>query len=1412
VAGDGLDWVVGTRFLTVGQGNGITVGPNAIAVLALSTGGLTVLSTGVQVLLPAISGLDTNSTGLFIKRRGLNFNESGIAMSAADGIYLADTVAGAGLEWKDAVNRFMQVSVGEGLEFSDLVGGVGADVRVKLAAGSGLLRDGTGLYLNPLLAGDGLVMASGIIDIVPTNASLVFGASNNSIHVNPAHTWAWTGTHSHAGLSTFNAGATFNTGVFRFNTAPQVNADINFLGSSNNITASSLSIVTTAGDITLDPFGSNVLPGGSIEDDLGYYNRKWRTLYAAELYVETLVAQDVMATIGGRIMVAPTTTLVVDVSSGALTITVKNQDPSFVVNSYVLLQTALGGHAQYEVMKITSTPVTIAGTPATYRYNVARNVDGSNPWPGGGVQGNQWVAGDAVVSLGKEVGSGYIDLSSTATVHNKIGPTITIYSRTSMANWNDIVPTTTMGNLLGFVDYETIPEFGFAVGNNLTNKPNDPITPFQGLTADRTKGLRLFNTDSLIYHDAQPSISITQADGLSLQQDTCGAETERLYIAWYDPLTYPTDLDNLKARIQSYGGGGDNVLNIETFGRAAGESCRISLSATEDDVYQSAGLTLSTSDMFMPSNSMASMGADFCALNAPKTSIGSGINTNRVKSTLHVYESTSAIGVTGGITIDQQGSGDALLQFVLSSPADWSDVRRWMAGIDHSAAGFPFVISSKGNLTGTPEFVLTANGGLAVSALSTGDLTVTGTVTAPVVTSPFTVGTGIGTSIFGIDGGATSSRQLQFKSAGSLRWVWNVDNIAEAGANVGSDLALWSRSDTGAAISSLVMTWQRSTGNVGIGKVAASGIRLDVAGTIAAPLATLVDLDVTAAATVFGSLGVGSAVVPAKLSVYDTAQEVARFTSGSGSSGTVQGYAYIGLDPTTPARTYPGVRIGAEEFDILDLRANLLLQTRAASATDLEPTTKMVITHDGMVGINSLGLTPSVPLHVVGNTTGGGAATAIRAENTATLGYAVLQTINNAGSIMQFQSFGTAFTGTTFGETRFDRGLMFWNGGGSMAIGSSSNVELFFATNDIRRLTISSAGRVGIGEITLGAWLDVGGADATAVGVRATHYGVTSPHFVGRRSGGNKTTPANVASGVTLMHLAAYGYTSGGWALNPNAEIRMVASENYTLGNTLGGAEMQFFVRKSGAPNTTTLQAMTIYNDGGMAMHTVFGRAYTFANWPRPLLMDNLGYLTAPNIYALPITHSQSKLLSVNPDGVLGPEDLLTKTMSSTTIRPVVVDENNYGSAVNLFSKEITPGTDTRPLFITTAGYIGWQNMTTRTYGGLTVTVTFDGKFGVSTSSRRYKEDIQTIAPDSYTQLFDSLRPVRYRLKDSDDKREYAGLIAEDVHDAGGQDFVHYDQEGQPLALMYDQMIVMLIMELRQLKNEVREIKKERLN
>jgi len=181
--------------------------------------------------------------------------------------------------------------------------------------------------------------------------------------------------------------------------------------------------------------------------------------------------------------------------------TLDTKHNSFGPGDYVYFTALAAGFPQTEVMRIGSAPETITGG---YRYLVARNLDGS--------AANTWGAGDALVSLGGAVGEGYIELTSTSTIHNHYGPTIITYVRTSTDTWNSVAPTTANGNLKGLVDY-AVDEFGQAAGNNLGLTP---ATGFRGYTIDRTNGLRLFNTQLSLYDGAAEAVRINNDVGMRL--------------------------------------------------------------------------------------------------------------------------------------------------------------------------------------------------------------------------------------------------------------------------------------------------------------------------------------------------------------------------------------------------------------------------------------------------------------------------------------------------------------------------------------------------------------------------------------------------------------------------------------------------------------------------------------------------------------------------------------------------------------------------------------------------------------------------------------------------------------------------------------------------------------------------------
>ena len=70
--------------------------------------------------------------------------------------------------------------------------------------------------------------------------------------------------------------------------------------------------ISPAGDIVFDPAGNDLYPNVNYDLNLGLINKKFLTIHAAELWVETLVALSTIATIGGRILVGPTTILSLD--------------------------------------------------------------------------------------------------------------------------------------------------------------------------------------------------------------------------------------------------------------------------------------------------------------------------------------------------------------------------------------------------------------------------------------------------------------------------------------------------------------------------------------------------------------------------------------------------------------------------------------------------------------------------------------------------------------------------------------------------------------------------------------------------------------------------------------------------------------------------------------------------------------------------------------------------------------------------------------------------------------------------------------------------------------------------------------------------------------------------------------------
>lgn len=222
-----------------------------------------------------------------------------------------------------------------------LVTGFKADQLDKqVIAGDGLITGGT-LTSDVTLAvgaGDGINVLANAIEVDVTDliaTGLVEVATNNIGHGTGDFGDMHTNYAEHDQTESITGAWTFSTSDVTINGVDLVFAvDSRIESAAGNLT------LAPAGDLVLDPVGNDVLPNTNYDINLGALSKKYLALYAAELWVETLVAQDTMATIGGRVLVGPTTTLTEDLpptpDAGSSTMTVKHNQMSQTDRVYML--------------------------------------------------------------------------------------------------------------------------------------------------------------------------------------------------------------------------------------------------------------------------------------------------------------------------------------------------------------------------------------------------------------------------------------------------------------------------------------------------------------------------------------------------------------------------------------------------------------------------------------------------------------------------------------------------------------------------------------------------------------------------------------------------------------------------------------------------------------------------------------------------------------------------------------------------------------------------------------------------------------------------------------------------------------------------------------------------------------------
>jgi hypothetical protein len=109
-------------------------------------------------------------------------------------------------------------------------------------------------------------------------------------------------------------------------------------------------------------------------------------------------------------------------------------------------------------------------------------------------------------------------------------------------------------------------------------------------------------------------------------------------------------------------------------------------------------------------------------------------------------------------------------------------------------------------------------------------------------------------------------------------------------------------------------------------------------------------------------------------------------------------------------------------------------------------------------------------------------------------------------------------------------------------------------------------------------------------------------------------------------------------------------------------------------------------------------------------------------------------------------------------------------------------------------------NLTTGS--GANVFVESGGLLYRSTSSLKYKKEVRDY--DKGLKELMSMRPVYYKGKsENDGDKQFAGLIAEEIHELGLTEFVQYAEDGSPDALAYSNMVSLLVKAIQELTQKV---------
>jgi hypothetical protein len=409
----------------------------------------------------------------------------------------------------------------------------------------------------------------------------------------------------------------------------------------------------------------------------------------------------------------------------------------------------------------------------------------------------------------------------------------------------------------------------------------------------------------------------------------------------------------------------------------------------------------------------------------------------------------NAVESTGISTIDFSGSTGFIGMLALGTVPQWEIANHNLIGQTAST-----ISTSSGALTLAPasgsNVIITTLGAGAItgsSASATG-LTISATGAENVISWLFdSSGTsGIGRGALRINAKSGVGSRIEFEQAGADQWT-----IGPGAASDGSDFEIYNASGT------VSMTILKASNNVGIGTTAPQAL-LHISGA-------------TSPGVMISDTDAGADVKNYEFYTESGKAYIRRLTDAfSGYDPTITfDSSQVGIGTASPTRRLSikadsnGYNIGlndsgdTERSWIYSISTGSVWQTAAGMKLQLNGSngTGLIVDNASNVGIGIAA--PGHKLNVYGT---GNTAIEVQGNGTASLGY--LSARADGDPVIQMGQFGSAATGTTFGIANTRLSVIYTTTYATthalgMAIGNTSDIPIYFATNQAVRFTIDGS-------------------------------------------------------------------------------------------------------------------------------------------------------------------------------------------------------------------------------------------------------------------------------------------------------------------------------------------------------------------